>query len=209
MTEDKSYDWCHFLDTYEKIVSPDNIVVEIGSSNTERTFDLSKYCRSLIGIEKFEKRISYELCSGENNISIINANWCRLSKVVPCSSIDIIAASHVIEHVENDVGCLNESFKVLKKGGYLLLNTPNRKRLTRSMIEFFTRERKFPYWEHITEYTRPDLEKLIAKSKFSNSKIKITGVALGIRVMGFRIFLKKFPTFLDKFSNYWEVLIKK
>ncbi|PIP21790.1 MAG: hypothetical protein COX39_01105 [Candidatus Nealsonbacteria bacterium CG23_combo_of_CG06-09_8_20_14_all_40_13] len=209
MTKDKCYDWRHLVDTYQSIISPNNVVVEIGSSTAHRTLELSRHCRNLIGIEKFPERISHNLSSGKNNIRIINTDWYKLSKVVPLGSINIVVASHVIEHVKNDVRCLNETFKVLKRGGYLLFNTPNRKRLTRSVIELFTGERKFPYWEHMREYTRLDLEKLIASSKFSDSKVKITGFVLGIHGMGIKIFLKKFPTFLDKFSNFWEVLIQK
>jgi len=209
MSEDRCYDWRHLLDTYQSIIKPNNTVVEIGSSTTHRTLDLSRYCRNLIGIEKFSERISHDLSLSKNNIRIINADWCKLSEVVPLGSIDIVVASHVIEHVKDDIRCLNETFKVLKRGGYLLFNTPNRKRLTRSVIELFTGERKFPYGEHMREYTRLDLEELIASSRFSESKAKIAGLVLGIHGMGIKIFLKKFPTFLDKFSNFWEVLIKK
>lgn len=210
MTKDKCYDWHHLVNTYQSIISPNNIVVEIGSSTAHRTLELSRYCRNLIGIEKFPERISHDPSLSKNNIRIINADWCKLSEAVPLGSIDIVVASHVIEHVKDNIRCLNETFKVLKRGGYLLFNTPNRKRLTRSVIELFTGERKFPYGEHMIEYTRLDLEKLIASSKFSGNKTKIIGVVFGIHGMGIRFFIKNIPSlFLDKFSNFWEVLIQK
>ena len=209
MTKDKCYDWQHLVNTYKSIISPNNIVVEIGSSNAHRTLELSNYCKNLVGIEKFPDRILHNLSSSKNNIRIINTDWCKLSEVVPLGSIDVVVASHVIEHVDDDTRCLNETFKVLKRGGYLLFNTPNKKRLTRSIIELFTGEREFPHWEHMREYIRADLESLIVNSNFSYQKTKITGLVFGIHGMGIRLYVKKVPFFLDKLSNYWEVLIQK
>ncbi len=209
MTQDKYYDWQHLIETYKSIVGSEMFVVEIGSSNIKRTIELAKYCKELIGIEKFPDRIPNDSDLFKHNIKIINTDWHSLSKVIILNSIDIIVASHVIEHVKDDIKCLNESFEVLKEGGYLLFNTPNRKRLVRSVIEFFTEERKFPYWEHMREYTRLDLEKLIANSKFSENKAKIIGIVFGIHGMGTRFFIKKVPSLFDKFSNFWVVLIQK
>lgn len=209
MTRDKCYDWQHLIDTYKSIINAKMLVVEVGSSNIERTIELAEHCKELIGIEKFSERIPDDPRLLKYNIRIINADWENLSEVVLPNSIDFVIASHVIEHVKDDVRCLNETFKVLKKEGYLLFNTPNRKRLIRSMIELFTGERKFPYKEHTREYIRTDLESLIVNSNFSYQKAKITGLVFGIHGMGVRLCVKKVPVFLDKFSNFWEVLIQK
>lgn len=209
MTRNECYDWRHLINTYKNIVNTDMTIVEVGSSSINRTVELAKYSKELIGIEKFSERIPDASLLLKNNIRIINTDWHSLSHAFPSNSIDIIIASHVIEHVEDDVGCLNESFKVLKNGGYLLFNTPNRKRLTRSIIELFTGERKFPYWEHMREYIRADLENLIANSVFSCRKAKITGFGLAIRGIGIRLYVKKTPVVLGRLSNFWEVLIQK
>ena len=95
-------------------------------------------------------------------------------------SVDFIISSHVIEHTENDLLCINESYKVLKKGGVLLFNTPNRKRLTRSIIEFFIGERKFTFLEHQREYIKLDLQKLIRKSNFNINTAEIKGIVFGL-----------------------------
>lgn len=209
MTKDKCYDWQHLIKTYESIVGPEMLVVEIGSSSPKRTIDLAKSCKKLVGIEKILKRIPENLKLLDHNIEIVKADWQGLSKVISFNSVDIIVASHVIEHVTNDVKCLNDTFRVLKKGGYFLFNTPNRKRLARSIIELFTGDRKFPHWEHMREYTRADLERLINNSDFSYKKAKITGIVLGMPVMKKKLYIKKAPSFLDRFSNYWEILIQK
>jgi len=51
------------------------------------------------------------------------------------------------------------------------LNTPNRKRLARTIVEMFSGERKFPWWEHLREYTEDDLERLLETSLFREYKI--------------------------------------
>ena len=40
-------------------------------------------------------------------------------------SVDLVTAFEVIEHLTNPDNMLRETFRVLKKGGYLLLSTPN------------------------------------------------------------------------------------
>jgi hypothetical protein len=70
--------------------------------------------------------------------------------------------------------------KVLKPGVMALLNTPNRKRLSRSLVEIFSGEREFPWWEHLREYTEEDF-----------------------------VYMKKVPDTLRRFANYWETHLFK
>src|SRR5450756_3245946 len=51
------------------------------------------------------------------------------------------------------------------------LNTPNRKRLVRAIVGIFSGERKFPWWEHLREYTEEDLLHLLGASLFTKYKI--------------------------------------
>ena len=203
----KRFDWVHFMQSYEKIVNKDCRVLEIGGSERKRTKKLSKYCKELIMVEKFPERMPH--FSPRSNIRVITGDWQNLSSVIESESVDIICASHVIEHAKNDLKCLNESYQVLKKGGYLLFNTPNRKRLIRAIIELFKGEKKFPWWEHEREYVKRDLEELIHNSRFNNSYCKIKGVSLGVNGGPLVVYLDKFPLFLEKYSSFWEVIIKK
>lgn len=209
MKTDNWIDWIHILQTYKSITSKEKITLEIGSSTISRTVELAKNCKKLIGIEKFKERIPKEKIFLKYPIKIMHGDWQKLSQIIPPNSVDIVISSHVIEHVEDDVGCLNESYRVLKKGGYLLFNTPNRKRLIRSVIEIFTGDRKFPYWEHIREYTRIDLYNLVKQSYFSKSKSVIVGLGFGVHVGKYRFYINTTPNILIDLSTYWEVLLKK
>ncbi|KKS96084.1 MAG: methyltransferase type 11 [Candidatus Gottesmanbacteria bacterium GW2011_GWA2_43_14] len=209
MTNNSWLDWNHLLNTYSNVVTKENLVIEIGSSTVSRTIDIAKRCKKLIGVEKYKNRIPADNKFSRYKIKIIKGDWQNLGEVITPNSIDIIIASHVIEHVKDDIKCLNESYKVLKEGGYLIFNTPNRKRLARTIIEFFIGERKFPFWEHIREYVKSDLEKLIEKSNFSDKEAVISSVGFGLRLFGFGYYTTRSPVILDSLSTFWEVVLRK
>ncbi|MFA6185077.1 MAG: class I SAM-dependent methyltransferase [Candidatus Shapirobacteria bacterium] len=199
----KNYDWFHLMETYKNIVRPNFIVLEIGASTIDRTNEIAKYCQKLIGVEYLNER----LLKNHNNIHYQLGDWQKLTKVIPQNSIDLAISSHTIEHIPNDIKALNKLYSVLKPNSYAILNTPNRKRLVRQIIELFTNERQFPYWEHIREYTEDDLIKLIKKTKFK--EYKITPVCFGIHGGNIKFYLKKVPKHFRKFSNFWEIVLKK
>lgn len=45
---------------------------------------------------------------------------------IPCNaeSFDLVIANHVLEHVLDDIGAVNEIYRVLKPGGHAILQTP-------------------------------------------------------------------------------------
>lgn len=48
-----------------------------------------------------------------------------VSDMYPTNHFDAITMSHVIEHVFEPIKLLNETYRILKKGGYLVIVTPN------------------------------------------------------------------------------------
>ena len=40
------------------------------------------------------------------------------------NSFDIVMCNHVMEHVENDLQCMSELFRVLKPGGWAIMQVP-------------------------------------------------------------------------------------
>ena len=158
---ERSADWLSLLDKYRKIANKNSNVLEIGASTQLRTKQLALSCNKLIGIDIFQDRLPINF----DNISYKHLSWTELSTQISCNSIDIAISSHVIEHVHDDLLAINQLYDVLKDGGVAILTTPNRKRLTRSLIELFSKERQFPYWEHVREYIEADLISLLERSK--------------------------------------------
>lgn len=55
-----------------------------------------------------------------------------LSMDFPDNTFDMLIANHVLEHVEDDVAALLEIYRVLKPGGYAILQTPYCEKLCKS-----------------------------------------------------------------------------
>ena len=196
-------DWVSLLQSYKKHVTKTTTVLEIGASNVERTMDLSKWCRKLIGVEVFPERKPDDF----DNVTYQIGDWQRLSEVIQPDSIDVAVSSHVLEHIPDDAKAIDELYTVLKPGGVALLNTPNRKRLVRAVIEIFTGERKFPFWEHQREYTEGDLLCLLKASRFR--KFQILPVVFGVHGGPFFWYLESVPRHFKRFANFWEIHLFK
>jgi ubiquinone/menaquinone biosynthesis C-methylase UbiE len=199
----RSFDWEYLCATYEKLVSPNDTVLEIGASTAERTRWLAAKCKEVIGVEYFAERLP----EVPANARFIVGDWQRLSECIEPNSIDLAVASHVIEHVQDDLRALDELHGVLKPGGAAIINTPNRKRLTRAIVEVFTGERKFPWWEHVREYTEPDLCALLQRSRFQNWEIE--GVCFGLHGGPLFCYSTAVPSNVKAYANFWQVVLRK
>jgi len=199
-----NYDWEHLLNTYRNNVKATDTVVEIGASILGRTQKISKSCQKIIGIELFANRIPK---IKDRKIQYVVADWQKLSSALPANSVDLAISSHVIEHIPDDLKALNELYIVLKPGAVAIFNTPNRLRLARLIIEIFTGPKKFPWWEHIREYSLEDIKKLCRLSPFK--KYSITPIVFGFHNAYFKIYSKKVPKCFEKYANYWEVKLIK
>ena len=199
---ESAYDWIQLLKTYKTAVNQNNLVIEIGASNKKRTKQLAKYCQKLTGVEYYKKRILKSF----DNIKYVQGDWQNLKKI-KSDSFDILVSSHTIEHIKNDLKAINETYRVLKTPGVALITTPNRNRLIRVLLEFFTGKRKFPHHEHQREYSYHDLQILLSKSNFKN--YQIIPLAFGIHAWKIKLYSKKIPKKNEKYACYWLIKLKK
>ena len=192
-------DWCSLLASYKKFVKREYTVLEIGASTPERTKELAGHCRRRIGVELMPERKPKDFA----NVKYKVGDWQRLGKLVERGSVDLVVSSHVIEHVPDDLSAVNELYRALKPGGIALLNTPNRKRLTRAVIEFFAGEKKFPNWEHQREYVERDLDELLSASLFK--KYEIRPVVFGLHGGPLFVYADSVPRVFRRWANFWQV----
>lgn len=202
--EDSGYDWEHISGALFPRISAASTVLEIGASVPTRTREIARRCGRVIGVEYFPDRVPQ---AADSNVGYVVGDWQSLSRVVAPESVDAAISSHVIEHIPDDLAALNELYAVLKPGGFAVINTPNRKRLVRSVIELFTGERKFPWWEHVREYTETDLRQLLERSRFN--RYEIVPVGFGIQGGPFHIFTTSIPPFVRRFATFWEIRLFK
>jgi SAM-dependent methyltransferase len=202
-TKSYPFDWWIFLNTFESLVNKDMTVVEIGPSNFQKTQDLARKSKRLIGIEINKNKI----LKFNNNIEVIRGDWQNLSSILGKNSVDIVVSSHVIEHVYDDLRAIDETYETLKDGGSLLFLTPNRNRITRIVARMLGSEKNFLYPEHLREYCFSELVRLVSRSKFR--QYSINGYVLGLHSGPFLFYLKKSPLLLQNFVNFWQVRLKK
>jgi SAM-dependent methyltransferase len=117
-------------------------------------------------------------------------------------SFDAVVSFDVIEHVQDDLKFLSEIRRVLKRGGELLLETPNRNRLSLK-LKSLVKPIKYPMilgpnCIHLREYTKEELEEKLMIVGFKN--IRIRGVWLGLRGR-FEMGITKFPKKLEKYTQ--------
>src|SRR4030043_1050934 len=133
--------WDAFLDLTRPYLGADR-VLEVGASDALRTSQMMKLYGTLYCVELRLDRIPTHI---EHHEPIfVNAN----GELLPFKSavFDGVIAHHVIEHIKDDISFIREIHRVLKKGGFAILGTPNRKRLPRFLAEMFGPARTFPWW---------------------------------------------------------------
>ena len=97
------------------------------------------------------------------------------------NTFDTVICNHTLEHVDNDLKAMKEFYRVLKPGGWAVLNSPiNEKRQTTyedfSITEPAEREKHFGQRDHVREYGLDYTDRL-AKAGFTvNTKDIIKGL---------------------------------
>lgn len=100
----------------------------------------------------------------EKNITIqkLDLNVVEHYEKIGFEKFDSIIALNVLEHVKNDEFALEQLYKMLRKGGNLILLIPCHKFLYNVIDSSIG---------HYRRYTKKDLEKKISKTKFKLEKI--------------------------------------
>ncbi len=98
-------------------LSPDDSVLEIGSSTGYFLDDLSGYVSSVVGVEPSVAYRNYALKSGIHTVEYLDD--------LNDAKFDVIAIYYVLEHLRDPVGYLNQLQAILNKGGRILIEVPN------------------------------------------------------------------------------------
>lgn len=156
-------------------------------------------------IQEYAKSVAYEQI--ENNNLLFADN-----------SFDLVFSMDVIEHIDDDIKFIKENIRVCKKGGEIIIGTPNHLRIT-NLFLMLLRQLKFPrdmgkdtYGNciHIREYKVNDLvEKIVRTSneKISHNKIKVYPCWFGI--LSLNLGINKLPLFLGKFCHFFFIKFTK
>lgn len=128
-----------------KIVS--GKVLEIGTGSGYGVNIIAPQATSFLTIDKFQTE---GISNAPANVSFQQMNVPPLTGI-ESDSFDYVISFQVIEHIQRDDIFLQEIYRVLKKGGKLVVTTPNKKMsITRNP------------W-HVREYTVKELEQLMLR----------------------------------------------
>jgi len=130
----------------------------------------------------------------------------------PSETFDLIISFDVLEHITNDRQAIEKMHRVLRKGGKVFLETPNKERLSYWLLALVGKKRNYPLklgddCIHLREYTRQELREKFKKGGFK--EIKILPFWVGLRGGWFDLGITKPLCFLEKFCQCWFVEAKK
>lgn len=93
---------------------------------------------------------------------------------LPSESIDLLACYHVLEHIDNDAKAMSELYRVLKKGGIAIVQTPFKEG---NIYEDFSitspeeREKHFGQDDHVRIYSVEGLKDRLENTGFATEII--------------------------------------
>jgi SAM-dependent methyltransferase len=90
--------------------------------------------------------------------------------MIKSNSVKVIYCIHTIEHIKNVEFLLKECYRVLKKGGKLIIETPNRKSLINRLFHSYHR----PIIGHVNLFSKDELARILRIAGFKNIKIELT-----------------------------------
>lgn len=116
-----------------------------------------------------------------NNINLFAKRFDKKLKLQP-NHFDVITSLAVLEHLSDPQMLLNQVFKSLKKGGYLILTTPSP--ASKYVLEFLAYKIHIVSGEEIRDhknyFNHSDLKNMLAKAGFGIRNIKIHTFELGL-----------------------------
>jgi len=99
------------------------VIMEIGCSSGFLLKDLVEtFTEAIVIGADVVKEPLFKLASKLPGIPLIRFDLLRCP--LPDQSVDILIMLNVLEHIEDDVGALNNALKLLKPGGYLIIEVP-------------------------------------------------------------------------------------
>lgn len=122
------------------------------------------------------KNLDYTTCDLDSPIADVKADIQNLP--FENDSFDVIFCNHVLEHVEDDQKALHELYRVMKPGGWGILQVPIRYQLEKTFEDPTITDRKeriekFGQYDHVRVYGR-DYYDLLSKSGFEVEKVNFS-----------------------------------
>lgn len=107
----------------DHISRPGMVILEIGCSSGFLICEMQKKLRDaiIIGADVVKAPL-YKLAELVKNIPLVRFDL--LQSPLPYSCVDVLVMLNVLEHIEDDIAALKNSYNILKPGGHLVVEVP-------------------------------------------------------------------------------------
>ena len=188
------------------------LTLEVGCGDGYFSEIISEFGGKVIATD-IEKKIAGSVV-GKNNVSFQLADGTDLP--FKSKMFDLVLSVDVVEHVEDDQCFVSENLRVLKRGGALIVVTPNKRRLANRISALLGKPRYFPLCLgqdylgksviHSREYTKRELSSIVGKSRFKTAKHQIIGCYFGLSGnFGFA----DCPRILENYCGSWFLMAER
>ena len=138
-------------------------------------------------LRKFKKMKNLEYTSADLFSPIVDVKADILDLPFGDETFDIVICNHVLEHIEDDRKAMSELYRVMKKGGWGILQVPMKNSLEKTYEDFTItdpkeRQKHFGQYDHVRWYGMDYFDRLKAvgfiaeanfySQKFSDADIK-------------------------------------
>ena len=142
-------------------------------------------------LRKFKKMKNLDYTSADLFSPIVDVKADILDLPFEDESFDVIFCNHVLEHIEDDRKAMSELYRVMKKGGWGILQVPMKNSLEKTYEDFTItdpkeRQKNFGQYDHVRWYGMDyfdrlksvgfDAEANFYSQKFSEEDIKRFGL---------------------------------
>jgi len=205
----KHYDWKFAQRLFSKLVKTKPRVLDVGCGSGEKSLLFLDKVESFVGLDASVTEVEKAKKKG---IKAVVGDAQELP--FPENSFEVVLAFHLIEHLEDPLMFLRESYRVLTPGGYLLLITPNKNRWTSKITRIIFKNSKYKYPmnpDHIFEFNSLDFKKILSRTKFSSFQIisLFLGASMSIFGTAFDFGCLFPPYFLEKWCSQYAAWARK
>ncbi len=142
-------------------------------------------------LRKFKKMKNLDYTSADLFSPIVDVKADILNLPFESESFDVVICNHVLEHIEDDRKAMSELYRVMKKGGWGILQVPMKNSLKKTYEDFSItepkeRQKHFGQYDHVRWYGMDyfdrlksvgfDAEANFYSQKFSDADIKRFGL---------------------------------
>jgi len=185
----------NFFNLIEKTLNDFNIfdiipqkaqILEVGSATGLFLKFMQERGYDALGVEICKESVIY----GRENFGVNLLNLSLEEANFKEESFDFIHFSHLIEHLNDPFLFLKTIYKILKKGGYTMVTTPNKSGL---FANLYNNNWRCIVSDHLFLFNKDNLKKILIKTGFEIIKVKTWGgIPAGFKPKFIKSFFDKF-----------------